>query len=77
MEGTIMTDQKKQLVGYLRGQLADGSEAIVRVSKIGKDYRIGHDFKEHLCHPSIRNIESVKRELFLVFNVRNAVFEPI
>ena len=32
--------------------------------------------RDHLCHPSVRGIEAVKREALLVFNVRNAQFVP-
>lgn len=72
-----MARRKEQRIGYLRGRAGDGTEAVVSVSKIGRDYRIGYGFKDHLCHPSVRGVESVKREAFLVFGVREAVFESI
>ena len=70
-----MARRKEQRIGYLRGKIRDDTEAVVSVSKIGRDYRIGYGLKDHLCHPSVRGIESVKREAFLVFGVRDAVFE--
>jgi hypothetical protein len=72
-----MARAKEQRVGYLPGETPDGVEAIVSVSKIGRDYRIGYGHGSHLCHPSVRNIEGVKREALLVFDVRNTVFEYV
>lgn len=72
-----MARSKEQRIGYLRGKLSDGSESVVSVSKVGRDYRIGCGFKDHLCHPSVRDINGVKREALLVFNVRDAVYHPI
>lgn len=70
-----MARSKEQRLGYLRGETSDGAEAVVSVSKIGRDYRIGYGHRDHLCHPSVRSIEAVKREALLVYHVRNAVFE--
>lgn len=50
---------------------------MVSVSKIGHDYRIGCGFKDHLCHPSVRDIEGVRREALLVFDVRDATYQSI
>lgn len=44
------------------------------VCKVGRDYRILWAGKDHLCRPSVRDMDGVKREALLVFNVRNAVF---
>lgn len=71
-----MARSKEVWLGYLRGQTADGAEAMVRVSKIGRDFRIGYGDRSHLCHPSVRNIEAAKRETFLVFHVRASEFLP-
>lgn len=71
-----MARPKEVRLGYLRGELADGNVAIVTVSKIGRDYRISYGNGRHLCHPSVRGIEDVKREAMLVYDVRNAVFDP-
>jgi len=68
---------KEQRLGYLRGEATDGTKAVVSVSKTGRDYRIGYGHKDHLCHPSVRDIEGVNREALLVFHVRNSVFEPL
>lgn len=72
-----MARSKEQRIGYLRGRLSDGSESVVSVSKVGSDYRIGCGFKDHLCHPSVRDIDGVKREALLVFNMLDAVYHPI
>lgn len=64
------SDEKR--VGYLRGKTLDGREAVVSVSKIGRDYRISYGFKDRLCHPSVRDIEGVRHEALLVFDVRDA-----
>ncbi len=57
--------------------MSDGTDAVVSVSKIGRDYRIGCGFKDHLCHPSVRDIEGVRREALLVFDVRDAIYQSI
>lgn len=72
-----MARAKEQRLGYLRGETGDGSSAVVSVSKRGRDYRIGFGDRDHLCHPSVRSIEAVKREALLVFHVRNTVFDPL
>jgi hypothetical protein len=64
----------EQRVGVLIGENAGGGEAIVTVLRTGRDYRIRCGSRDHLCHPSVRDIEGVKREALLVLNVRNAVF---
>ncbi len=71
-----MASGRFQIVGYLRGVDADGSSTTVTVTKKGREYRIGHGFNDHLCHPSIRDIEAVKRETFLVYRIKDTVFEP-
>jgi NAD(P)H-hydrate repair Nnr-like enzyme with NAD(P)H-hydrate epimerase domain len=65
---------KERQVGVLVGEGASGGEAIVTVRKVGRDYRIRWAGKDHLCHPSVRDMDDVKREALLVFSVRNAVF---
>lgn len=72
-----MARPMEQRLGYLRGDTADGTAAVVSVSKIGYDYRIGYGNRDHLCHPSVRDIEGVKREALLVFHVQNMIFEPL
>jgi hypothetical protein len=72
-----MARPKGQRIGYLRGEAADGTAATVSISKVGRDYRIGYGNQDHLCHPSVRDIDGVKREALLVFCVKNSVFEPL
>ena len=72
-----MVRAKEQRLGYLRGETGDGVAAVVSVLKRGRDYRIGFGDRDHFCHPSVRSIETVKREALLVFHVRDAVFEPL
>lgn len=72
-----MARSKEKRVGYLRGKSTDGNDVVVSVSKIGRDYRIGCGFKDHLCHPSVRDIEGVRREALLVFDVRDAIYQSI
>jgi hypothetical protein len=69
--------RKETLIGHLRGISADGAPAIVSVYKAGRDYRIAHGDKRHLCHPSVRSIHKVKAETFLVFHISEASFEAI
>lgn len=38
---------------------------------------LGCGFKDHLCHPSVRDIEGVRREALLVFDVRDAIYQSI
>jgi hypothetical protein len=72
-----MARAKARRLGYLRGETADGAPVVVSISKAGRDYRIGCGDRDHLCHPSVRSIEAVKREALLVFHVRNASYEPL
>ena len=69
-----MGSSKEKRLGVLIGENGAGGEAIVTVSKVGRDYRIRYAGEDHLCHPSVRGIETAKREALLVFGVRNAVF---
>lgn len=69
-----MVRSKEQRLGVLVGENSGGGEAIVTVIKAGRDYRIRCGSGDHLCHPSVRDIEGVKREALLVFHVRNAIF---
>lgn len=57
--------------------MTDGTEAVVSVSKIGRDYRIGYGFKDHLYPPSVRDIEGVRCEALLVFDVDDAIYQSI
>jgi hypothetical protein len=69
-----MARTKERRLGVLVAEGSAGGEAIVTVCKVGRDYRIRWAGKDHLCHPSVRDMDGVKREALLVFNVRNAVF---
>ena len=40
---------------------------MVSASKVGRNYTFAYAFKDHLCHPSVRHIEGVKREALLFF----------
>lgn len=71
-----MARTREQHLGYLRGIAKDGQETAISVSKIGRDYRISSDFRNHLCHPSVRDIDGVKREAAIVFGMRVEKFEP-
>lgn len=72
-----MVRTKETLIGHLRGVGVDGAPAVVSVYKAGRDYRIAHGDKRHLCHPSVRSIHKVKAEAFLVFHISKADFEAI
>lgn len=65
---------KEQRLGVLVGQSSSGAEAIVTVAKVGKAFRIRWGGREHLCPSSVRDIEAVKHEALLAFEVRNATF---
>ncbi|MFT4255008.1 MAG: hypothetical protein QM608_21300 [Caulobacter sp.] len=72
-----MARTKEILLGHLRGVGADDTPAVVSVYKAGRDYRITHGDKRHLCHPSVRGIPKVKAEAMLVFHVSQASFEAL
>lgn len=72
-----MARGSRRLLGHLRGTDHAGAAALVTVSKAGREYWISHDGHSHLCHPSVRDIEGVKREAVLVFSVTKAAFEPL
>lgn len=72
-----MARTKETLIGNLTGVDAHGAPALVRVYKAGRNYRITHDNERHLCHPSVRSIDKVKAEAFLVFHVGDATYEAL
>jgi hypothetical protein len=57
-----------------------GKEDKVWVYKKGRSYYLsgsGIDAKEHLCHPSVRDTAGIRREIFLVFQIKvDRVIEP-
>jgi hypothetical protein len=69
--------RKERLIGYLRGEYANGLSTVISVYKAGAGYRLGGPGRPHLCHPSVRSIEAVKREAFHVYDLRNAEFDEI
>lgn len=74
---STLARRKETLIGHLHGVSSDGVPAVVSVYKAGRDYRIMHDYKRHLCHPSVRSIDKVKAETFLVFHINSTSFEAI
>ena len=72
-----MQRTRETMIGNLLGLDAQGTPALVRVFKAGRDYRIACGDKRHLCHPSVRSIDKVKAEAFLVFHVRDATHEAL
>ena len=66
---------REQRIGYLRGSYGEDQPGTLFVSKIGRDFRLSDGSKTHLCHPSVRDIDGVKREAMLVFHLNEAVFE--
>ncbi|WP_106639773.1 hypothetical protein [Allosphingosinicella vermicomposti] len=70
-----MARSKEQLIGRLHGETSGGDPMMVRIYKTGRSYRLS-GARDHLCHPSVKDIEGVKREALLVFHLKNGVFEP-
>ncbi len=70
-----MARSREQRIGYLRGSYGADRPGTLSVSKAGRDYRLSDGSKDHLCHPSVRDIEGVKREALLVFHLKDATFE--
>ena len=68
--------RREPLLGYLRGEYPNGAPAIISVYKAGRTYRLDST-GGHLCHPSIRDIEAVKREAFHVYGIDNSHFDPV
>jgi hypothetical protein len=67
--------RRDPLLGYLRGTYPNGSPAVISVYKAGRGYRLSGERADHLCHPSVGSIETVKREAFHVYGI-DAEFEP-
>lgn len=68
--------KKEPLLGYLIG--ADEDEgARVAVYKAGRTFRLSHNGRTHLCHPSITSIALCKREAFHAMMVKTDRFEPL
>jgi len=74
-ERVSMARANERLIGKLYSDDLEVPD-VVWVYKAGRDYRITHGSSSHLCHPSVRDIEAVKRESFLVFHVKARMFEP-
>lgn len=65
-----------RLVGYLRGERANGTNALVCVYRDGPDFRLSDAEGSITCLPSVVDIESVKREATRVYRIWRWVFEP-
>ena len=72
-----MARRRAERLDYLHGTAPDGSTEIVSVSKIGRDSSIGYKQEEHLCHPSVRSIETCKRQALIIVRVHIDRFEPV
>jgi hypothetical protein len=72
-----MARSKASLIGHLHGIGMDGAPAVVSVYKAGREYRISHGDRDHLCHPSVRSIPNVKTEALLVFHVRDGQYTAL
>lgn len=68
-----MARAKKQLIGKW---INDDGET-VWVYKAGRSYWISYGSGEHLCHPSVRNVDDTKREAMIVFHVDVPHYVPV
>jgi len=64
------------LLGYLIGA-GDDEGVRIAVHKAGRTYRLVHQGRAYLCHPSITSVELCKREAFHALHVDTDRFEPI
>jgi hypothetical protein len=67
---------KEILLGHVVGVDPEGASKRVSVYKIGREFRLSDGLRDHLCHPSVRDISKVPAEASLVFRVRQGKFHP-
>lgn len=72
-----MASPKDIKIGIYSGQDTEGNAATVHVYRSGRGYSIQYDGKSHHCHPSITDIDLVRREIYHVFYVDTPTFEPV
>lgn len=65
-----MARSKKQLIG----KWVDAGGDFAWVYKSGRSFYLSHGGHEHLCHPSVRNLEDTKREAMLVYQFKAVSF---
>ena len=67
---------ESRLVGYLHGERANGTNALVCVYRDGPDFRLSNTEGSITCLPSVVDIEGVKREATRIYRIWRWVFEP-
>src|SRR3546814_18811272 len=72
-----MARPKERRLGSLRVETKDGATAVLSISKEGRDFRIAYGHQTHLCHPSVSDINAVKRAALLVYHVTHAAIDPL
>lgn len=65
-----------RLVGYLHGERANGTNALVCVYRDGLEFRLSDAERSITCLPSVVDIEGVKLEATRVYRIWRWVFEP-
>lgn len=62
---------QRKLLFEAEGQTPSGETHHFSVYEEGTAlYIVGPNLYQHLCHPSVKNHEGIKREIALVFNVK-------
>lgn len=69
---------RKEFVCVAEGQSMTGETEYIQIHKAGRTFFISEKSgREHTCHPSIRTIEDVPKEIILVFHVKvTRMFNP-
>jgi len=63
--------KQRKLLFEAEGQTPNGETRHFSVYEEGTAlYIVGPNLYQHLCHPSVKNHEGIKREIGLVFNVK-------
>lgn len=72
-----MAKAKEVKIGRYLGHDNEGKPVTVHLYRSGSGYSIQYDGKSHHCHPSITDIDLVRREIYHVFYVDTPTFEPV
>lgn len=68
-----MASSKKKLFCIVYGKDIHGGDTSIRVYKKGYSYYLspaGELSRDHLCHPSVKDLSGICREIHLVYNVK-------
>jgi hypothetical protein len=67
----------EQLVARAHGLNMKGETEFVSIYRKGGSWILNRDFQRKVCHPSVRDMDGVKREIALVYHLREVQLEVL